>query len=251
MLLGQDHLAADQYAMCSVGTQRSTVCSISLGGVDSVSRKGGTQVPNEDGLFAADFGDRAFHAVADGHKGHNASHWLIRRVHRLVTGAKSVNEPLRHFGWLAIEETEADSDPSRTTASLCSIDRTRGIIEGWSVGDSAVFLLSVERGVTQLNQPQATYIFPLAGPDINASQVSRFEHDVRPGEVVLTCTDGVFECNYGSPATSITPAELEALFIRYSSNVDAFVEAVTRDALMGVRGNPGGQDNIAIVATHV
>lgn len=254
LLLGQDHLAADRYAMCSVGDDWKTVCSISLGGLDAIPRKGGTQVPNEDCLFAADFGTTAFHAVADGHKGHRASHSLIERVADLVDSPGAVTAPFRTNDWIyedIPEDPPEEGDISRTTAALCAIDRERLTAQGWSVGDSAVFHLSLAHGIRRLNESNTVYVSPFQAEPLGAGSVTRFQVDVRPGDAILTCTDGVFECHYGSPATSLLPDDLESLFIRYSADIDAYVAAISHDSLMGVRGNPGGQDNIALIATIV
>lgn len=238
--------------MCAVGEAHQTVCSISLGGLEAIARKGGTSVPNEDALFAADFGPIALHAVADGHRGHFASHEAIERVAELITEPSALAKALHSLDWLTSPTPEPDpEDTSATTLSLCVIDRANGKLEGWSAGDSAVFHLNLTKGVRRLDTPDTAYLSPRdETPPTNAAP-HRFEATVRPGDVILSCSDGVFECHYGSPETSLTLADLESLFIRFSGDVDAYVEAISHDALMGVRGNPGGQDNIAIVASVV
>ncbi|MEM8712289.1 MAG: hypothetical protein AAGG01_15165, partial [Planctomycetota bacterium] len=80
-LYGEDHLEPDAYAMSGVGLPSSgrplTTCAISVGSVAALSRKGGTEVPNEDCLYALDDGRFIVHVVADGHHGHQASHELV------------------------------------------------------------------------------------------------------------------------------------------------------------------------------
>lgn len=252
VLLGRDHLDANHRTTCVVGHERRTACSISLGGHDAIARKAGASVPNEDSLFAADFGASALHAVADGHRGHLASHEAIRRVADEVTGPETLTALLRSLDWLTAPDPAQDpEDTSATTLSLCAIDRVRGEVEGWSTGDSAVFHLSAERGIRRLDAPDKNFVSPgrSAVPERGATQ--RFQSAVRPGDVILSCSDGVFECHYGSPETSLTLADLESLFIRFSGDVVAYVEAISHEALMGVRGHPGGQDNIAIVASVI
>lgn len=252
LLLGRDHPGVDRFAMRSVGNQGRTVCSISLGGLEAVARKGGASVPNEDGLFAADFGPSAFHAIADGHRGHFASHEVIERVARMVSGEVDLTAPLRSLDWLeAPILKQSPENASATTLSLCAIDRERGAVEGWSAGDSAVFHLSPERGIQRLDSPDDDYVSPGRGAVPKRSATQRFAAAVRPGDLILSCSDGVFECHYGSPETSLGPADLESLFIRFCGDVDAYVEAVSHSALMGVRGHPGGQDNIAIIASAI
>ncbi len=251
-LLGQDHSSVGRYTMRSVGDERRTVCSISVGGPRALARKAGAPVPNEDGLFAADFGTSALHVIADGHRGHFASHETIERVASAVTGPADLTAPLRSLKWFAAPGPEQDPEcASATTLSLCAIDRERGEVEGWSTGDSAVFHLSAERGIQRLDAPDKQYVSPGRGVGPELAATKRFRSLVRPGDVILSCSDGVFECHYGSPKTSLTSADLEALFIRFGADLDAFVEAISHDALMGVRGHPGGEDNIAIVASLV
>ena len=111
--------------------------------------------------------------------------------------------------------------------------------------------LSAERGIQRLDAPDEQYVSPGRGVGPELAATKRFRSLVRPGDVILSCSDGVFECHYGSPETSLTLADLESLFIRFSGDVVAYVEAISHEALMGVRGNPGGQDNIAIVASVI
>lgn len=258
VMLGRDHMAADRYAMCSVGDDGRTVCSLSLGGLAAIPRKGGTQVPNEDCLVAADFGSIAFHAVADGHRGYRASHKLVELIAGRLDGADSIRTLVRTCGWLHGQEPQEEEDArrptgikdiSRTTATLCAIDRESGTVEGWSLGDSAVYHLSLTHGISRLNEPNTVYVTPFQTDPVDPGSLQHFRAAVHPGDILLSCSDGVFECHYGSPETSISLDDLESLFFRFSGDVDAYVAAVSRDALRGVRGNPGGQDNIAVIAT--
>lgn len=250
-LLGSDHLVPDQYAMCSVGDDWLTYCSISLGSVEALARKGATDVPNEDSLFAADFGDRAVQVIADGHKGHEASHEIVERIADLVQDSSSVYEPLRTLDWCVGPFDEYASRTSRTTVTVTALDRQRKVLSGLSLGDSSVFLLRLSEGVRRLNPSTANYLAPWAEEPPALSNIVRFKIDLAEGDIVLSCSDGLTECHYGQPATSITEADLETIRIQYGGDLDRFVEELSKTALKGVRGNPGGQDNVTIVATLV
>ena len=70
-----------------------------------------------------------------------------------------------------------------------------------------------------------------------------------PGDLVVAFTDGVDECHYGKPESSVRIDHVAELFGVVSS-VEVFVEALGALALSGVDGHPGGQDNLAIAATE-
>ena len=250
-LLGSDHLVPDQYAMCSVGDDWLTYCSISLGSVEALARKGGTEIPNEDCLFAADFGDRVIQVVADGHKGHEASHEVVERIAGLVLDSASVYEPLRTLDWCTGPFDDFASKTARTTVSVTALDRERKLLSGMSLGDSAVFLLRLSEGVRRLNEPTANYLAPWASEPPGLTNINRFKTDLLEGDIILSCSDGLTECHYGQPATSVTAEDIETARIQYGGDLDRFVEELSKKALTGVKGNPGGQDNVAIVASIV
>jgi hypothetical protein len=74
-----------------------------------------------------------------------------------------------------------------------------------------------------------------------------FEFASRPGDVMVMHTDGVDECHYRNPASSIRPAHIIELVDRFGVNPAMLATEVAESALVGVDGNPGGQDNIAVV----
>ena len=69
------------------------------------------------------------------------------------------------------------------------------------------------------------------------------------GDLLLAFTDGVDQCHYRSPVTSIQPGHIAAVARAASFDPLAVVQDLTALALSGVDGNPGGEDNIAIVAS--
>ncbi len=58
------------------------------------------------------------------------------------------------------------------------------------------------------------------------------------------------ECHYREPATSVRPDDIADTAAYVSFDPLETVRAVGELALAGVRGNPGGQDNIALIASR-
>ena len=76
-----------------------------------------------------------------------------------------------------------------------------------------------------------------------------FHFRADPGELVLAYTDGIDGCHYRSPATSVQAHHIADIAEETGYDPFEVVSKVTALALDGVDGNPGGQDNIAIVAS--
>jgi hypothetical protein len=115
---------------------------------------------------------------------------------------------------------------------------------GISFGDSSLVRIDAD-GATFLNLRRAQYLVP--GPAIDPNDGLTFSFQARPGALLVAFTDGVDECHYRSPATSIGPHHLEALFDRTEAQPHPFAEGLMSMALSGVDGHPGGQDNIALI----
>lgn len=260
-LFGEDHDEVAAYAMCSVGVPSSgrplTCCAISVGDVAALVRKGGTEVPNEDCLYAYDDGRYVIHIIADGHHGHEASHDLVEALgnaydeHGPTLDTEESLE-LAHRASLVAGDPDAALSVSRSTLLIARLDRREGRLGGVSLGDSPLFIGSVETGVRRVVEPNTRYVAPW-DPELLgvAAEGSRFSVPVNSGEWILSCSDGVTECHYGTPDTSIQPSDIDSLMIRACGSPDAFVELLAALALTGVRGHPGGEDNVAIVASVV
>ena len=78
-----------------------------------------------------------------------------------------------------------------------------------------------------------------------------FWFETQPGELMLAFTDGVNECHYRQPATSVSFDDIADTAAYHSYEPLPSVEAIAQLALEGVRGNPGGEDNLAIIAARV
>ena len=263
-LFGEDHDTPTEYAMCSVGLSDSapswsakagTACAISVGNVSALSRKGGTTVPNEDCLYAYDDGRRVIHVVADGHHGHEASHDLVEDEYGPDLDPLEAIEVAYHLHQKkAAEASDAASHPlspssSRTTLLIACLDREAGRLQGVSIGDSALFVGSLADGVKRVVDPTQRYAAPWDYDSLAVPASSQFNVPVATGHWIVSCTDGVTECQYGKPETSIQAGHLETLMIRASGDTDRFVDELATLALKGVDGNPGGEDNFAILAS--
>jgi hypothetical protein len=259
-LFGEDHLEPGAYAMAGVGLPSSgrplTSCALSVGSVSALARKGGTEVPNEDCLFALDDGRFIVHIIADGHHGYESSHDFIEVLARLYDRHGPHLKPdealaLAADDWAKHSAPDLEASESRTTLLLTRVDRREGTLEGVNLGDSAVFLAGVETGVRRVAAANECYAAPWAPESLHPSMDCAFHAPARAGEWLLSCSDGVTECHYGMPDTSIQSTDLESLLIRAVGSTDTFVEALASLALTGVRGHPGGEDNLAIIASVI
>ncbi len=255
-LFGEDHGSTDQFGLSVVGGPLSgnaaTACGLSAGGQGVLKRKGPSLVLNEDCVLAFDDGRRVFQAIADGHHGHQASHLTIELLAAIVEASGPVFSPEAVLEQLHPYWTEVESggeDGSRCTLALLTIDRGEGVMEGVCLGDSGIFLGNMESGVRRVVPPNTFYTAPWDLGSHGIPQGASFRVPVQSGDWVVTCSDGVHECRYETPEDSIGMEDLEALMIRAGRSPEALVENAVRLALAGVRGNPGGEDNIGVVAS--
>ncbi len=254
-LFGEDHGVPLEYALATVGgdadVREPTAFAISVGGRAVLVKKAEQDVPNEDCLYAFDDGRCVVHVVADGHHGHESSHDLVELLADEFDRRGPTIDLIEALE--RIHQAAADSEPveSRSTLLVASLDRREGLLRGFSIGDSAIFLGDLESGVRRVIAPTQHYAAPWDLASLAVPASSRFEIPVRDGMWVVTCTDGVTECEYGSPDTSIQASDIEALMIRAGGSPEAFVDDLAAMALKGVRGHPGGEDNVAIIASIV
>lgn len=206
---------------------------------------------NEDCALAFDDGRRVIQVVADGHHGHEASHLTVELLAAVFEDMETLISPEDALALLYPRslEAEVEGDGSRCTLALLNIDRSEGVLEGVSLGDSGIFLGNMESGVRRVVPPNTFYTAPWDQGSHGIPPSAYFRVPVKSGDWVVSCSDGVHECKYETPEQSIGMAELEALMIRAGRCPEAFVESAVQLALAGVRGHPGGEDNVAIVAS--
>jgi hypothetical protein len=102
-----------------------------------------------------------------------------------------------------------------------------------------------------VNRKNRDYVSPWSAGALDPRRALEFGFSVAPGELVVAFTDGVDECHYGKPDTSIGKRHLWNLLPDAGGSPEHYVRALAELALQGVGGNPGGQDNLAIAATRV
>lgn len=254
--LGRDH---GKYGELATGSAGPLAWAISVGAdKDSPSRqfKGDLSVPNEDGLLGIARGGRVLVAVADAHFGAESSADLLAALAaELGAASRPLPASSAELG-AALQAAAARVGPvayaSETTCLLVSHDADS--CQGWGLclGDSSFMLLGPEGPRLLTDRGDMRFVSPARPEDFagiaEAGHPGMFSFYTRPDELLLAFTDGIDGCHYTHPETSIQDRHLAALYEAEGSDPARFVRALAELALSGVDGNPGGQDNIAILA---
>jgi hypothetical protein len=205
---------------------------------------------NEDGLLVRDDGRHCLLAVADAHYGRDASHALLEGLAGAVTpDVAAVDDLLHVIGRLGTPRADPDH-PSETTLLVLTLDRQEGAGFGVSYGDSTAAILDPTTGVRVLNEKTPRYVTPARPSSLRAHGAVRFRFRTRPGQLLVAFTDGVDECHYGRPQTSIRPHHLRALLAEVGAEPEGFARRLLDLALRGVDGHPGGEDNAAVAVAR-
>ena len=245
LLLGREHPEFGAPTVESTGAGRSAA-AISAGahpGIPSMQHKGDRGVPNEDALALVEEGPRTLLLVADAHHGHEASHVLAEKL----AEGPIPDDPETLRTRVTTLSSEHARTTSRTTLSICVVDRAAGRAFGLQWGDSSIATVT-ETETVRRTMPVPTYV---DADTVSTTPPQRFAFDLKGVRFVLAYTDGVNECHYRSPATSIQPHHVQMLARNAEGDVTVFADMLARRALRGVEGNPGGQDNIALGVTRV
>ncbi len=220
-----------------------------LGGVQAVLSPGlegdspGKQfklLVNEDSLLLVGEPGRVLLGLGDGHRG-GAAAALLGQM------AESCQRVPRQLGELAdLLDFPAGhcQAGSGTTLVLAVLECDSGQVWGISYGDSSVAHFH-SAGCSVRNELNQNYLH--GGSKIPLALASPFGFEVGPGEGLLIFSDGVNECCYGQPARSVQLRHLWDLFGQSQGDAAAWVRSVAELALAGVSGNPGGQDNVAVL----
>ena len=236
-MMGIDHV---EYGALVVERRDQLAAAMSVGrdpSSPSLQFKG--PIPNEDALGARDDGRFARLVVADSHFGHRASEVLVDATLRCPLESPDLS-PLGALDLL-------EDDRSDTTLTVVWLDRLTGVAKIHWFGDSLALRLRRGAAPLVLIKKDTRYVHP-GGFDPHSAGHARCP--IAPKDLIVLFSDGVDECHYHYPETSIGLNHIAALFTEHPTPAD-FVTALAQLALTGVDGNPGGQDNIAIVAVQV
>ena len=257
-LFGPSHVQPGEIELKTIGDR--SACALSVGTEAAIKRKKPEAAPNEDALYLFDDGEFALQIVADGHYGVEASRSLVASLGEIYDQAGPRLEPIQAFGKMAQAwRGRASLGKSRSTILIAALDRAAGRVQGFSIGDSACFLASADGSIERLDHPSRHYAAPWDLYSLGVPPSSYFDATVSPGQILLACTDGITECHYGHPELSIQPEDIGELVSRVGAGLDAqrpelatqLARELARTALLGIRDQPGGEDNFAITVSIV
>ena len=248
LLLGEEHPTHGQFWCRALGAGR-TECAISAGRAPTAESAAAKFDPNEDAVLAMDDDDGVLLAVADAHHGRQSSHDLLRILaERLSPDLPNLHELSEAVA--GIEGTDpAAATLSETTLTVVVYGRSSRRGFGLSFGDSSVVVVGGDEEPRRLTEKRNTFVTPARPESLDRNRAAPFRFVGAPGRLLVAFTDGVDECCYRKPELSIRRAHLAALFDLHGADADAYARALTRMALLGVDGNPGGEDNLALAVT--
>ena len=209
----------------------------------SLAAKGSRSQPNEDGLLVAREGSRFLLAVADSHFGCAASHRLLTHLSERLA---SIPESTGELALLCLGLCDPPwDDDSASTLLVLVVDCHSGEFFGYSWGDCSA-VQTVGQRVLALTRDDADvdYISNFDAPEPDRAEV--LGGTLERGDSLLLFTDGINECHYRNPDTSLNLLHLQQLLEQHKPPRD-WARAVVEAALQGVGGFPGGQDNIALI----
>jgi serine/threonine protein phosphatase PrpC len=241
LLLGRDY--PDYSAVHFREMDGETLAAISTGGdpdSPSLLHKGDPLIPNEDAILMMQEGSQRLLAVADGHHGCGASHAVLET---LATSCRRIPETPRDLqDVLRLIERMAWPDNSGTTLTLACLNAEANLCFGVQWGDSALLTFG-EKGALYRTESGQDYLHK----GCSTGQVLDFQFPLTGVSTVALFSDGIFECHYRSPLTSIRPAALHSMWQRCQPDLRRTATVIVAAALAGVNGYPGGQDNISLV----
>ncbi len=255
--LGRDHSDYGSYSFAQPATD--IACAISVGrdkSSPSLEWKGEDAHPNEDALFVVDAGSHVIFGVGDSHCGNAASHLLTERlaqhfsdnIDAVVHAADPRELVAQIFDEYAARIPELC--PGETSLVLTVYDRAQRSGIALSFADSTLTILRNGVDPILVNRHNHTFVSFEEPTNFAAEHRSWSQFSTVPGDTLVAYTDGIDECHYRSPETSVTLAHMAAVHAS-SSDSEEFLRALVELALSGTEGNPGGQDNIAAVALRV
>jgi hypothetical protein len=217
--------------------------------VPSMRSKGDLRRPNEDALVVLEDGPRTLVAVADAHWGLESSHDLVLGVRDRTTRIPDRLSDLQElFRGLCVDEPPATRSRSAVALAVIDLEALRGF--GLSAGDVSVVTVD-DTAVRRHTVPSPVYVAPRDPRTMDPALARPFQFDLSLAQRVLVFSDGIDECHYRSPSTSIGSHHIHELFLRVGPDPETFTAALAHLALEGVDGNPGGEDNLALVTVAI
>lgn len=246
LLLGRDHIEYGVYE-CVELTGGRLAAAMSAGAdpaSPSMRTKGNVDVPNEDALLVVEQEDRVLFVVADAHYGWQASHEFVIAIEDAIDEIPVQPGELERI--VSHLQLPASHPGSASTLLVAVYDRETRMGSGLSFGDSSLVLVGPE-GARTANVLGSQFVDPVDRGSFQPDQGYEFRFFAQPGQLILAFSDGVNECHYRSPRTSVAHRHLAALFDEVGPRPEGYARRLMELALGGVDGNPGGQDNIALV----
>lgn len=248
LLLGRDHGDYGRYELRR--PTPDTACALTVGAdpaSPSRAYKGDLAIPNEDALLLVEQGPRVLLAVADAHFGHRPSHDLLAALDAAVAEVPAAPGELAALLRGLAAGPPAGDYPGRTSLLVAVLDRAAGGGFGWSFGDSSCAVCGPGGARWPVNAHSHDFVSLVEPATLAPEDGDPFAFRAGPGELVLAFTDGIDGCHYGYPETSVGETELCEVFTSAGADPEGHARRLVELALGGVRGAPGGQDNIALV----
>ena len=249
LLLGRDHEEYGRFAVARVSEH--TVCAISAGADQEFALTTQKEHTNEDAIFVFEDDRHTVICVADAHFGRESSERLIERLAQDLLPVPQNPEQLDAVFAAMAKEKATQSYASETTLTVCILDRMFRQAFGLSFGDSSVVHVAPGELPQRENERDSRFVSLAKPSSLSPERGTRLSFSPRAGDLLLVFTDGVDECCYRDPDRSIGPEQMHALIQRTGPEPESIARDLTQLALAGVDGNPGGQDNIALVVTRV
>ena len=235
LLLGRDHGEFGKTHLSSLYEVEAAISAGASPQSPSMVHKGDKDWPNEDALLVLKEGTRWLLAVADGHHGASASHLLLQGI---AASCEFIPQRLSQLSLMLATFDWDDLGDAGTTLLLACVDTQTRQVFGLSFGDSTLAEWTPGRLDVKNRHND---VFLRQGSPVPVESAEAFDFKWAQDTVLLAYSDGVNECCYREPLRSVQGRHLMDLG-------DHPAQHVAEVALHGVDGNPGGQDNIVVVA---
>jgi len=247
LVLGRDHDTWGAVASTSVGSLAAAAVSVGSD-LDSPSGvfKDDPTVANEDAGCLISDREWTGMAVADAHYGPESSHMLIERLHKIWGKLRPTD--LSHLSQMIefLRQGEPAQTDSETTLLTVVFDRATHTGFGISFGDSTFAIAGANRSATPINALDGRFVSARGRRSLRNGTAFKFQS--APGDLLLAFTDGIDGCHYRHPETSILATDIDRVAQQSNYDPHETVQKLTQLALDGVRGFPGGQDNVVVLA---